>query len=279
MNIGNASWGFRETPLEKQLEITSKMGLELLELGIAGHDNDFLQLDASGDKIEKVRSMFASKNVKLYCASTGNNFTYDSLEEAEADIAKVKKVIDIASKLGIRYLRIFSGWTTLDKMNAAKLNTMLKALAEVTAYGLKHKVIPAVETHGAVEGFDKGVKHIPSSSTDSESLKRIFLAAPGLVMNYDPANMVAAGYSDQKTFIKTFKDRIEYMHLKDFAPVAGTDLLRPAACGEGPVDWKTILTELKAYKGSALIEYEVTEDIEDGLKRSLEFIRKVQKSI
>ena len=35
MLFGNASWGFRETPLEKQLEITSEMGLELLELGIA----------------------------------------------------------------------------------------------------------------------------------------------------------------------------------------------------------------------------------------------------
>ena len=45
MKIGPAAWGFRETPLEKQLEITKNLGFSYLELGIAGHENDFLHPD------------------------------------------------------------------------------------------------------------------------------------------------------------------------------------------------------------------------------------------
>ena len=40
MIFGNASWGFRETPLENQLKATKEMGLELLELGIASAPDD-----------------------------------------------------------------------------------------------------------------------------------------------------------------------------------------------------------------------------------------------
>ena len=34
MQLGNAAWGLRETPLERQAELTASMGLELLELSI-----------------------------------------------------------------------------------------------------------------------------------------------------------------------------------------------------------------------------------------------------
>ena len=49
MNIGLAAWGFRETHLQKQLAITRSLELDLLELSIAGHRNDVLQLDASAN--------------------------------------------------------------------------------------------------------------------------------------------------------------------------------------------------------------------------------------
>ena len=40
MQLGNAAWGLRETPLEQQLAITAAMGLDLLELSIAGYDRE-----------------------------------------------------------------------------------------------------------------------------------------------------------------------------------------------------------------------------------------------
>ena len=42
MKFGNASWGFRETPLEEQLKLTKRLGLEVLELGIANAPKDMI---------------------------------------------------------------------------------------------------------------------------------------------------------------------------------------------------------------------------------------------
>ena len=77
MRIGNAAWGLRETPLEEQLKITSAMGLDLLELSIAGYGKDFLQLDADQAKISKVKELFRQYKVALECGCTGNDFTGD----------------------------------------------------------------------------------------------------------------------------------------------------------------------------------------------------------
>ena len=78
MMLGNAAWGFRETTLEKQLEITSDMGLELLELSIANTEKD-LQLDVTDEEIENVKKLYAKYNVKLVCAASSNDFTEGNL--------------------------------------------------------------------------------------------------------------------------------------------------------------------------------------------------------
>ena len=57
MKFGNASWGFRETPLEEQLKITKSLGLEVLELGIANAPKD-LPLDTTDAELENVKSLY-----------------------------------------------------------------------------------------------------------------------------------------------------------------------------------------------------------------------------
>ena len=72
MQLGNAAWGLRETPLEQQLAITAAMGLELLELSIAGYERDYLQLDADEKKIAEVaeHSMILSAFLPLVMSSS-----------------------------------------------------------------------------------------------------------------------------------------------------------------------------------------------------------------
>ena len=62
MELGNAAWGLRETPLEQQLAITAAMGVPLLELSIAGYDRDFLQLDADDADSRGARSLRPLRN-------------------------------------------------------------------------------------------------------------------------------------------------------------------------------------------------------------------------
>ena len=52
--LGYASWGFREPPPEKQLQIVHRDGLDVLELGIHGHENGYLQLSPTDEQIETI---------------------------------------------------------------------------------------------------------------------------------------------------------------------------------------------------------------------------------
>ena len=61
MKFGNAAWGFRETPLEQQLKITSDMGLRVLELGIENAPNDV----KIGDDTKAVKELYRKYGIEL----------------------------------------------------------------------------------------------------------------------------------------------------------------------------------------------------------------------
>ena len=109
MQYGLAAWGLREEPLESQLAITSGFGLDLLEFSIANYARDVLRPGATDGEIERVKTLFRQHGVRLECGCTGNDFTGDDVEE---QVGKVIGVVDIAARLGIRYLRIFAGFSS-----------------------------------------------------------------------------------------------------------------------------------------------------------------------
>ena len=66
MRFGNAAWGFRETPLEKQFEITRNMGLDILEVGIANAPDD-IPLDVSEERIAEIIRCTLTKSHRPSC--------------------------------------------------------------------------------------------------------------------------------------------------------------------------------------------------------------------
>lgn len=273
MIFGNASWGFRETPLEKQLEITSDMGLELLELGIANADND-LPLDVTDLEIENVKNLYKKYNVKLLCAATGNDFTNGN----DDDVDKIKKVTDICEKLGVKYLRIFAGFSPVEEVQGERWNTMINALNAVYDYAENKGVILTVETHGGVNGFDDGVEHFYSTSSEIDALLKMISEVPKIRMNFDPANIYAVGIKKPETLYEKIKDKVCCVHLKDFVTLPSGHLL-PAACGESDMDWKAILNSLSDFNGPALFEYENTEDIKEGSEKCYKYILNIKENM
>lgn len=274
MHLGLAAWGFRETPLEKQLEITGKLGLDLLELSIAGHHNDALQLDASAGKIAEIRKLFKGYGISLNCASTGNDFTLPEKTDNLKQLESVKRVIDIAGEVGAERLRVFAGFSPVADVTGDRWNVMIDCLRQVAEYAAAKGIIPAIETHGGVTAAADGVIHFYSTSSHPATLQKMMAELPeSIKITFDPANLYAAGIKHPEEIYIQLKDRIVYAHLKDFIP-AGSDSVRPAACGESAMDWRTLLLAMADYDGPALIEYENVEDIEDGCRRSLQFLRK-----
>ncbi len=274
MIYGNASWGFRETPLKEQLQITSEMGLSLLELGIAGHENDYLQLNATDAQLAQVKEWFDQYGISLLCASTGNDFTQESYKDCISCLDNVIKVIDICAKLNIKYLRIFAGFSPVRDVIGKRWDAMIECLNRVGEYAKNARVIPVIETHGGVNPYEDGVEHFYSTSSEPEALKKMLSELnPYLKINFDPANLYAVGIEHPEMVYKAIRDRVVYVHLKDFVKLPKTGRLLPAACGESDMDWKSLMSALADFNGPALIEYENTEDIEDGCRRSLDFLK------
>lgn len=267
MIYGNAAWGFRETPLEEQFKITADMGLDVLEIGIANAPAD-IALDVSDAELDEVKALSEKYGVRMLCAATGNDFTV-----GKDDIAKVKRVIDICAKLGIENLRIFAGFTPLADVGEDVYQMMLDSLTEVCNYAKEKNVTPVIETHGGVDGYDDGVMHIMSTTTDLDSIIRIVNSLPDNArICYDPANLYAVGIKNPETVYEKIKDRVAYAHFKDFAPLPSGHI-KPSFCGDSEMDWTAILSAMKDFKGAALFEYENVEDIKEGLIKCYNHIK------
>ncbi|NLZ61705.1 MAG: sugar phosphate isomerase/epimerase, partial [Acholeplasmataceae bacterium] len=207
-------------------------------------------------------------SVSLECACAGNDFTS---ADVEAQIAMVSKVLIIASKLESKRIRIFAGFASDSEMDAQRREVMLDALQHVVDAARSLGIIVAVETHGGVAPVEgKVVRHFASYTTRADNWGRLF--ATGAYMLFDPANLDAAGQIAPELFYQKFADRVGIVHLKDFRHTENGVI--PVACGEGGLDWHALHNAMANYEGPALIEYEDPDDVEDGFRRSLEFLKR-----
>lgn len=266
MIYGNAAWGLRETPLERQLEITKKMGLSVLELGIANAPDD---LQIGGDT-QSVKALFDKYGIDLICAATGNDFTAGS----RADMEKIKAVIDMCADMGVKYLRIFAGFSPVQEVTGSRWSTMIECLTETGEYAKTKNVTPVIETHGGVKVYDDGVEHFHTTSTNIGTLTKMLAEIPpNIGINYDPANLYAVGIDNPDEVYQIIKDRVVYAHFKDFKKLPSGHL-KPSYCGDSDMNWEKILRGIGNKNIIAVFEYENTEDIEEGLEKCYDYIQK-----
>lgn len=272
--IGAAAWGFRELDLEEQLKLCQRLGFSSLELGIANAPKD-VPLDATDEEIQKVRELYQKYQMPLWCAATGNDFTV--VQAVEEQIQKIKKVILICEKAGISYLRIFAGFSAIGEVTGERWKEMIRAINETADFAKEHQVIPAVETHGGVNAFPDGVVHFASVTTDYTALEKLLKEIRGNVLFvFDPANLAAAGEKDPLRVFRLLKDRIAYMHLKNFIKLPSGHL-NPAPLGPGVFDWNAFVSRIGEWQGRYMIEFEKPEILERGCQESIDYLYRHQE--
>lgn len=268
MKLGNAAWGLREMTFKEQLALTKRMGLTILEVGIANAPLD-ISLEISKKELDRIAAEAADSGIELLCGATGDDF----MQNGAKDLDKVKRVIDICQYLKIKYLRIFAGFTPMEEQTEENYRYMAAALREVCVYAEEKNVIPAMETHGSVVAWEEGVQHKNTVTTDINALGRLLEALPdNLTLCFDPANLYAVGMEKPEELFLRFRERIGYVHLKDFVK-AKNGLWKPSWCGAGTMDWTSLLTAMADYHGAALFEYENTEDVEAGLQKCMQYVK------
>ena len=210
------------------------------------------------------------------CGATGNDFTAGSAADVRESLDRVKRAADIAAALGVKVLRIFAGFTSDSLVYGERFDRALEALQLAAEHVRGTGVRLAIETHGGVAATGDVLHHSATVTTRIDTMRKLLESLPAaeIGMNYDPANLAAVGDAAPERWFGLFRDRIVLVHLKDFRDVPGG--IVPAGCGEGRLDWKALPAVLKEYDGPALIEYELPADVEDGLRRSLRFLKQNQ---
>ena len=193
------------------------------------------------------------------------------VDVAAAQIEELKRAVDLAVRMGGRFVRAYGGRAGEPPEYEALFQRSAKALKEAGAYADAKGITILVENHPGTA--------TRTGKATAQLVEQVGLAAVRAL--YDPGNVLHDTDEDWEITLEVQKDLIAYVHVKDF-------LIRDGerhACnvGEGIVPWREILPRLveMGYDGPLCFEYEKKwhpedlTDAEDGMARSLEFVKGV----
>lgn len=260
MKVACAAWGFREMKLDEYFEAVRALGIPFVEVNCTQSVPKHLSPKATPEEAKQISELAQSLGVKVVALAASNDFTTENEASWRNHVEAVKYVVDLAEAAGAEVVRIFAGWT--QKVDNAAFERAARGIREVGEYAEAKGIAIAVENHGGI------------TATGEQCAKLLGLVGelPNVGLNYDPANFAYYG-EDPLHALKAIGKRVAYCHLKD---VRRTPDGKPEYCavGDGEINWAPIFEELRSfYVGYLAVEYERSEDVVDGTKRSLETIR------
>lgn len=281
MKLATAYYGFREQTPINYFEMAAALGIQFVEIPMYAHIiKDKHYNLRSVDAIDAVRQMALDSGVQIV-ASVSNlpiaprlNLWGGSLDESTITfgMAAARRVIDIASQLGIGIARITEPNVAPEDIPRAS------SLLEECGKALR-KLAPQAEAAGVqlvVENYGITAEQllIVLESADHSSVGAL----------YDPCNFQRIG-EDPLQALRHIRRYVNYVHLKDTrrddardpnALFEGSRWSPSVAVGHGDIDWYSILHELTSfYDGYLSIEYEMPADVMRGTRTSLETIQAV----
>lgn len=235
---------------EEALKDISSVGYTGFEL----FDGNLMQYE---NNKETFRSLIDSLQLKLIGVYTGGNFIYDEILDEE--LAKISKVAKLASEFGAEHLVVGGG--------AIRGNGILESDYEKLGQAL-NQVMEIAKEHGLVASYHP---HLGSLGETPEQVEKL---AEFTTIDLCPDTAhIEAGGGDPIEFIKTYKDRIKYVHLKDYKD--GEFL--PLGNGKQNFDEMMVALQSFGYDGWITVELDSYEDPKQGAQTSFDFLKKYDK--
>lgn len=248
--------------LSECFELARSLGIPFVEVNCSRGVPKHLSPKANLEEAKQMSKIAQSFGVKVVALAASNDFTAEDKAAWKEHVEAIKYVVDLAETAGAEVVRIFAGWTK--KIDDASFERAAKGIREVGNYAKTKGISIAVENHGG----------ITAKGEQCAKLLELVGDLPNVGLKYDLANFAYYG-EDPLYALKAIGKRVVYCHLKD---VRRTPKGEPEYCafGDGEIDWKPVFDELLSfYVGYLAIEYERSEDVVDGMKRSLETIRTI----
>ncbi|MFB5191331.1 sugar phosphate isomerase/epimerase family protein [Alicyclobacillus fastidiosus] len=232
--------------------------------------------------VEQIRETAQRVKLDVSNYAIGANFTQEDDEAYEAEIERVLKEVDIASRLGVKLMRHDVAWRPAPEATIHQFEQDLPRLRDacrrVAMYADRYGITTSVENHGFF------VQH-------SDRVQRLVeaVARDNFKTTLDVGNFLCV---DENPCVATQKNLpyASMVHLKDFyvrSPEydpgqgwfrsSGGHYLRGAIVGHGDVPMWQVVKAIKesGYDGYISIEFEGMEDSQTGSKIGMENARRI----
>jgi inosose dehydratase len=236
--------------MEQALEDIAGLGYEGVEL----FDGNVVALHEAGS----LGPLLERTGLRLVSVYSGANFIFpDVLEE---EFWRLERAVTLAAEYGAEHFVVGGG--------AQKAAGNTEADYDLLAAGLD-RVSELASRAGLLASYHP---HLSTMAESPDELERVF-SRTGILFCPDTAHLAAAG-GDPAELIRTYADRVEIVHLKDFTPEPFAFL----PLGEGSLDiggivqtlrnvgydgW--LVAELDDYAGEPRQAAEISKRVLDGL--------------
>jgi sugar phosphate isomerase/epimerase/alkylhydroperoxidase/carboxymuconolactone decarboxylase family protein YurZ len=208
--------------------------------------------------IREINVAFAKNKVDIIAVGAGNRFVSANKDEAEKTFKDAKKWIEIAAKIGAKYVILEAGtthktkfWTdTTDNHKTKTWDAAIKIFKQLARHAQKFGITIGIEPHHA------------SVVRDAVELRKILddVDEPNFKAVLDPANSITKENAKNqdleiKKLFHLIGDDFVLAHAKDAKIVKGEPDLGPAGYGVLPYGTYIRLLEGSGYKGPLLLEY------------------------
>lgn len=234
---------------EQAIREISKAGFEFIEI----FDGNLMAYAANPSKFSDMLSKY---NVKLLAVYTGADFIYDEIRVEE--FFKMKQAMQLAKQFGAKHICIGGGAIRSTGIVDEDYIKLAKGLDD------------AMDMSG-----DMGLvaSYHPHLGTCVQSPDQLDKLMPLTKINLCPdCGHIAAGGGDPVEVVKKYKDRIQYLNLKDYKDGGFYPL------GMGNIDFKQIISILS--NNAVKVDYTVEADgyagsPEEAAKVSYEYLSEI----
>jgi sugar phosphate isomerase/epimerase len=213
------------------------------------------------------------------------DFTHPDREERTRQVARQKRAIDLAVRIGARYCRTLSGQKYPGLSLEEGVARAAACISESLDYAIGRDVVLCLENH-----YKTGEWQYPEFAQQEEPYLALLDALPNsphLGVQYDPSNAVVGGF-DPIAFLEKIKHRVVTVHASDRFLAPGTtiedlrshdgtigypDRLTHGETGRGSNDYDAIFRILRAAGFAGWISVEDGMNGLDEIRRSVEFLK------
>lgn len=229
---------------------------EVAEAGYAGveiFDGNLVRGHENGS----LRRGLAATGLELIAVYSGANFIFpDVLDE---ELHRIERAADLAAEYGAEHFVVGGGAQTTRGTTEQDYERLAAALDRVVALADRRGLVPSYHPH------------LSTIVETGEQLAKV-LSRSSINFVPDTAHLAAAG-SDNAELIRTYGDRIKYVHLKDLR----TEPFGFVPLGEGMLDFEAIVAALRDVSFDGWITVELDEHPEplEAAKSSRRFLDKL----